>query len=502
MNGRRVIAATVLGSAMVFIDGTAVSVILPLLQRDLHASMSNVQWVVESYQLLLASLILVGGALGDHYGRRRIFILGVISFAAASVVCGMSPNIGLLIWARAIQGAAGALLVPGSLAIVSASFDDQARGRAIGLWSSLTSLTIILGPVVGGWLAQHFSWRWIFFINLPLAAATIVLALGIKESRARDSAALDWIGSLLATLALGSIAYGLTEWQPGEPRTLLIATTIAGLGLAAAFLWWERRVKHPMMPPSIFSSRAFSAANLLTLFLYAALTGALFFLPFNLIGVQRYTPTAAGAANLPMVILLTLLSPLAGRWTAKHGWRLPLIVGPAVAACGFALLARPGVGGSYWRTFFLPLVVLGLGMAITVAPLTTAVMSSVTRERSGIASGINNAVSRAAGLLAVAIFGMLVVSSFSAQLGGRLQQHRVPPEVVRHVRAQEAKLTDIALPPALERGTASAARSAVNESFLLAFRRAMFGCAALAALAALCGAFTTGAGANAIRDDA
>ena len=486
---RRIIAATVLGSSMAFIDSTAVNVAIPLLQRDLHASLADVQWVIESYQLLLASLILVGGALGDHYGRRRIFSFGVFFFALTSAWCGISPNASMLIAARLFQGAAGALLVPSSLAIISASFNDEERGKAIGLWSSLTSLTIILGPVLGGWLADHFSWRWLFFINLPIALVTLLLTRGINETRESRARGLDWFGATLITLALAAVAYGWTEWRPGDPMAMMLTLTAIAVILGIAFVLWERRAAEPMMPLSIFASRPFSMANALTLLLYAALGGAMFFLPFNLIGVQNYSATRAGAANLPLIVLLTLLSPLSGKWASRRGWRGPLIIGPTLAAAGFALLTRPGPGASYWRDFFPALLVLGLGMAITVAPLTTAVMSSVSRDRAGVASGINNAVARAAGLLAIAVLGAQVAGTFSGMLGRALAARGTSPQVVQKIVAQKAKLTDIEL-PALAPDAKKIVRGVIDEAFLRAFRAAMLSCAALALGAAICGAFT------------
>src|SRR6185436_19110742 len=307
----------VLGSAMTFIDATGVMVAMPVLQKDLHASLAGAQWVVESYQLMLASLLLVGGALGDHYGRRRLFIIGVALFSLTSLWCGLAPSIGMLVAARALQGTAAALLVPESLAIVSASFDDDERPRAIGLWSSFTSLTVLFGPVLGGWLVDHASWRWLFLVNLPIGAIAIALAvMGVEESRDPEQARLDLVGAVLVTLALGAIVYPMVEWPHGD-HGRLGAILGAGVVLLAAFVWVERRIRSPMLPPDLFRSRTFSAANLLTLFLYAGLGATMFFIPFDLIDLQGFSATQAGAANLPLVVLLTVLSPLAGKWAAK-----------------------------------------------------------------------------------------------------------------------------------------------------------------------------------------
>jgi EmrB/QacA subfamily drug resistance transporter len=457
---RAILAATILGSAMVFIDSTAVNVALPVLQRELHASMAAVQWIVEAYQLFLSSLLLVGGALGDHFGRKRVFALGVAAFALASAWCGLAPGATQMIVARAVQGVAGALLVPSSLAIINASF-GSGRGKAIGTWSALTSLTLALGPLLGGALVQHASWRWVFFINVPLAVIVLALVLTrVPESRDPDAGALDPLGALLATAALGGIVFGLIESRPW--------VSVSGVVLLIVFVLHEHRARSPLVPLALFRSRLFSATNLLTLLLYAALGGALFFLPFNLIQIQHYSPTQAGAANLPMIVMMVLLSKPAGGLMDRYGARLPLIAGPLIAAAGFALLALPGIGGSYWMTFFPPSLVMGLGMAVTVAPLTTAVMSAAG-EKSGVASGINNAVARTAALIAVAVLGLVFVHRFTRELEARVQ---APPAVKQAILRQSARLADVPAPPA--------ARPAVAASFVAAFRLSMLLGAALA----------------------
>jgi EmrB/QacA subfamily drug resistance transporter len=481
-----VLVATILGSSMAFIDGTVVNVALPVLQTELRATVGDAQWVVEAYSLFLASLILVGGSLGDSFGRKRIFAIGIALFTVASVLCGLSPNVTLLIIARAVQGIGGALLVPGSLAIISASFDSKERGRAIGTWSGFTAITSVIGPVLGGALVQYASWRWVFFINVPLAAIVLfVLFWRVPESRdTEDSPGLDWVGALLATLGLGGIVYGLIQAGNVGLGPLTVLGALAG-GVVAliVFIIVEARSHSPMVPLNLFRSRTFSGANLLTLFLYAALGGTLFFLPFNLISVQGYPPSGAGAAMLPTILILFLLSRWSGGLINRYGAKLPLIIGPCIAAVGFALFALPDIGGSYWTTFFPASVVLGIGMAISVAPLTTAVMGAVDAHRSGTASGINNAVSRTAGLLAIAVLGIIVLVVFNGSLDSHLATLNLPGQVLQAINAQRFKLVSIQIP--VGGTTGLLVKQAINESFVAGFRAASLTGAGLALASAL-----------------
>jgi EmrB/QacA subfamily drug resistance transporter len=457
-----VLAAAVLGSSMAFIDGTVVNVALPALQSAFHATVSDVQWVIESYSLLLSSLLLLGGSLGDIYGRAKVFTLGVILFAFGSAACGLAPSITALIAARSVQGAGAALLVPGSLALISAAFPEKERGRAIGTWSGFTSITAALGPVLGGWIVEHISWRWVFFINLPIAAVVVLITVWrVPESRNPDATGkLDWPGAILATFGLGAITFALIEAQRGG-----LATKLAGvLGVLAlgGFLLVERRSPAPMVPLTLFRSRDFAAANLLTFFLYAALSGLLFFVPLNLIQVQHYSATQAGAALLPFIVLMFLLSRWSGGLIGRFGARGPLTVGPLIAAIGFALFLRGGVEGDYWTTFFPAVVVLGLGMAVSVAPLTTTVMTAVPQSQAGTASGINNAVSRVAGLLAIALFGLILYRVFDHALDQRLSALPLAPEERRQIDQQRPKL-------AAAQTSDPRAQAAIAESFVSGF---------------------------------
>jgi EmrB/QacA subfamily drug resistance transporter len=471
---------------MAFIDGTVVNVALPALQANLNATAADVQWVIESYALLLSALLLVGGSLGDHYGRRRVFVLGVVIFAVASGLCGFAGNIHQLIAARALQGFGAALLVPGSLAIISNSFSEQERGRAIGVWSGFSAITTGIGPVLGGWLIEHVSWRAVFFINLPLALVVVLISLRhIAENADRESSPVDWIGAILAALGLGALVYGLIQSsQVGfNDRSVIIALAV-GVAVLILFLFVESRLSHPMLPLTLFRSRTFAGTNLLTFLLYAALGGTLFFLPLNLIQVQHYSPTAAGAVLLPFILIMSLLSRWSGGLVARYGPKLPLVVGPVITAVGYGLFLLPKIGGNYWTSFFPPAVVLGLGMAITVAPLTTTVMSSLAQNRAGIASGVNNAVARTASLVAIAVLGVVMIYVFKINLDRRLMSANLPASVEQSLQTQSIKLAAIDIPENLKPETRQLIRRAIDESFVSGFHWVMVIGAALAAASA------------------
>jgi len=477
-----ILTATILGSSLAFIDGTVVNVALPAVQANFHATLVDVQWVVESYGLFLGALILVGGSLGDLFGRRLIFAIGVAVFAVASAGCGAASNIHLLIIARSIQGVGAALLVPGSLAIISSSFDENSRGQAIGTWSGFTAMTTAIGPVLGGWLVEHASWRWVFLINLPLAAAVIAISVWrIPESRSATAGGIDWLGALVATAGLGGLIVGFIESVDlGLRNPLVFGSLIVGFGGLAAFVFIEAGATSPMLPLALFKSRSFSGANLLTLFLYAAIGIFFFLFPLNLIQVQGYSPTAAGAAALPLILLMFLLSRWSGGLVARYGPRGPLIMGPVIAALGFGLFAVPSVGGSYGKAFFPAMVVLGFGMAVTVAPLTTAVMNSVNEDRVGAASGINNAVARVAGVLAIAVFGIVMVKAFGFWLNHSLAHFSLPPEVLGEIRAEATKLAGFEVPTGLDPSTRASVTQSIGEAFVFGYRIVMLICAGLA----------------------
>jgi EmrB/QacA subfamily drug resistance transporter len=476
-----VLAATIAGSSMAFINGSTVNVALPELQRAFAATVTDLQWIMNANLLALAALILPGGALGDRYGRRRVFVAGTVVFAAASLWCGAAPSLGQLLAGRALQGIGGALLTPGSLAIISASFPERERGRAIGLWSGFSALTAALGPLLGGWLVDAVSWRWIFFLLLPLAVFVIGVSLWrVPESRDSEAERVDWAGAAVVVAALGGLTYGLiaaAERGFGDARVL--AAIGAGVLLLGGFVALERRSPHPMVPLGLFRSRAFSGTNAMTLLLYAALGGGLLFLPLDLIQVQGYTATTAGAALLPMILIISALSSWVGGLVPRFGARPLLVAGPLVAAVGYGLFILPGIGGSFWTTFFPPLVVLGLGMAISVAPLTTTVMNAVGEEHAGTASGINNAVARVAGLLAVAIFGLVISAVFARAFRGGLAERGLPAELAQAVQLDRlaAAVPPAHLPPEVQRQI----RELIALSFVAGFRAVMALSAVLAA---------------------
>ena len=490
------LAATILGSSMAFIVGSVVNVALPAIQGAFDASAAEMQWALNAYLLFLGALILVGGSAGDHFGRRRVFSVGIVVFTAASIACGLAPSVTALIAWRGVQGVGGALLVPSSLAILSAVYEKKERGQAIGTWSGFSALTTAFGPVLGGWLVDAGSWRWVFFIVVPFAVLTLALTWWRmpetrgEEAQSEAGGGLDWAGAALATLGLGALVYGLiASSEAGWGSALVLAALLSGAALLGLFLWVEHRRADPMMPPGLFRSRTFSGANLMTLLLYFALNGALFFLPFNLIQVQGYSATAAGAAFLPFTVLMGGLSRWAGGLVDRYGAKRPLVIGPIIAAAGLAGLALPGTGGSYWTTFFPALLVLGFGLTVSVAPLTTVVMNAVEDHQAGVASGVNNAAARVAGLLAIAILGVVAVGVFSSALDERLAGVAAPAEAKEEILAARDDLAGITLPAGLSGEHQEALTAAIDASFVRSFRWVMGLAAALALASALTAAW-------------
>jgi len=403
--GRWILVATILGSGMVAIDSTVVNVALPSIGTDFHAGVAGLQWVLTGYLLTLSATILIGGSLGDIYGRRKIFTVGVAWFSAASLLCAVAPTLGVLIAARMLQGAGGALLVPGSLAIIETSFVADDRGKAIGAWTGLGGVATAVGPLLGGWLVAAVSWRLIFVINLPIAVVVLLAAKHVPESSdPKADRRVDYAGAILAMTALGGLTYALIEGpSPGSARRLVVAAAVAGAVALVAFVVVERRSSHPMLPLDVFSSRQFTVTNLVTLVVYGALGGVLFLLTVNLQVSLGYSALAAGAAFLPVTVIMLALSSRTGALAQRIGPRLPMSVGPIVMALGMLLMVRIGIGSSYVTDVLPAVVVFGLGLSLTVAPLTTTVLAAVDGDRAGIASGVNNAFARVASLLAVAI---------------------------------------------------------------------------------------------------
>ncbi|WGD49987.1 MFS transporter [Bradyrhizobium sp. CB1650] len=466
---RLTLAASIVGSSMAFLDGSVVNIALPAIQEALHSDAAATQWIVNAYMLLLGSLVLIGGSAADLYGRRRIFVLGLTVFTAASVVCGLSPNIAALIVSRAVQGLGAALLMPASLAMLGASFDERERNQAIGTWAGAGALMLAAGPPLGGWLVDQVSWRAIFLLNVPLAIAAAGLALRFAcESSDPHAKQLDWSGAVTVAIGLAAITWGLSAVPAAGFRDKAVLAVLGvGTGFLALFVAIEARLREwAMMPLSLYRSRNFSAMNALTLLLYFALGGALYYLPFGLIRLGGYSATQAGAALLPFALIMGFGASFAGTLTDRLGPRSLLTTGPIIAACGLAMLASADFRQSFWVGVFPPMVLLGVGMAITVPPLTSTVMGAAGKAHAGIASGINNAVARIAGLLAVAALGAALFASFS--------YHLVGPTLAQTNEAMTAVMSG---------------RPGVDEAAIAAFARALRAimlvtaiCAALAGL--------------------
>ncbi len=475
---------------MAFIDSSALNVALPAIQSSLQASGAQLLWVINGYLLMLAALILVGGSLGDRYGRKKIFMLGIFLFIIASFASGLSPSIQWLIFARIIQGVGGSLMIPGSLAIITACIIPGRRGRAIGTWSATTTLVTIAGPILGGFLADHGLWRGVFLINVPLGIlALIVLYLKVPESRDQTAGPIDIPGAFLVTIGLAGVTYGFINAPDlGFGDWRVFGTLLIGVLALIAFVWVEARRKYPMMPLGLFKSRAFSGTNLLTLLLYGALSVVSFFFSLNLIQIQGYTKTEAGFSFLPFAICLTLLSRWTGGLADRIGPRLPLVLGPSLVGIGFFWLGLMGLThgpSAYWTTYFPGILLFGIGMGFTVAPLSNTVMGSAPPEHVGTASGINNAVSRTAGVLAIAIIGSIALLLFSRDLQAKTANLNLAPKVQASLKNESQKLGGASVPADVPPGRSSAVENDIKLGFVETFRMVMFICAALALLSAL-----------------
>jgi EmrB/QacA subfamily drug resistance transporter len=470
-----VLVATIMVSAMAFIDSTALNVALPALQQDLGVNGSQLLWIVNSYSLFLSALMLVGGSLGDALGRKKVFIIGILIFSASSLLCGMATSSNFLIFGRSLQGIGAALMVPGSLSIISALFPAERRGWAIGTWSMFSALTTIGGPALGGWLAGMGWWRAIFFINIPFAGiALYFLIKSVPESKNENAKKVDLTGGLLATLALAGLTYGFIE-APAQGFGAPLIWGSLGIGSISllSFVIYQARCPNPMMPLHLFKSKVFSSTNLLTLFLYGALGGFLFFFPLNLIQVQGYPPEIAGLTMLPFGLLIALLSRWSGAWADRIGIRIPLIIGPFITGVGFLLFARPGITAGpseFWTSFFPAILVAGAGMGITVAPLTTAVMNAVSSQYTGVASGVNNAISRTAGVLAIAILGAYALLSFENNFWAEVEPLKLSIEERQELKLEVPKLAE-AKAPASNLTQVKTVESAVTSSFVNTFQR-------------------------------
>ncbi len=471
--------STILASSLVFIDSTALNVALPALQKDLGITGTELLWVINGYALFLSALLLVGGSLGDLYGRNKMFLIGLSIFSVSSLVCGISQTPLQLIVARAFQGVGGALLTPGSLSILSSQFGAESRGKAIGLWSTFSALTGVFGPILGGWLAGMGLWRVIFFINIPLSIVVFATMIAkVPESKNVNAEKLDVWGAVLVTTGLTGLTYGFIESPTYGFGNFTIITSLLVGGLALiAFVIVQRYSKHPMMPLGLFKASTFSGGNLLTLFVYAALAGAGFFLPLNLIQIQGYSEVYAGMAMLPIIIFIAGISPFMGKFVDQRGVRIPLIIGPVITSLGFFLFSTIGItSGSeeYWSTFFLPFVLIGVGMGITVAPLTTAVMGSVSEDNTGIASGINNTVARAAGVLAIALLGALALFSFKESIESALSVMDISSSMKSEIMSESSNLAGSEVPVDLPEEKKPAVEKLLKNSFIKAFDKVIY----------------------------
>ena len=492
--GAWVLAATIIASSMAFIDMSVVNVALPVLQRSIGASFAEAQWVVEAYVLLLSALTLLGGTMGDIYGRRRIFALGILIFALASAACGFATTPAMLILARVAQGIGGALMVPGSLALIAALIPADKRGKAIGLWSACTGVMVAAAPALGGWLVHELSWRWVFLINLPLAVlALAILVARVPESRAGGGRGIDLPGAVLATLGLGGLTYGLIEagrhsfLSPPAGIPILLGAIFLTL-----FILLEAHSDEPMIPLSLFRLPVFAGVQSYTFLLWAAIQGALFFVPFRLMQVQGFGPLQAGTALLPFVIVVSLLSRWTGILVDRHGARLYLVAGALLTGAGFLLLMLPDATTGYLAGFLPGLLVMGVGMGFCAAPVTVVALNSAGPEHVGVASAVNNMVARVGGLLAIAAFGLALAARFNVSLDHALDRMALPPAAVTALEPERSKLAAAELPPGLSEDQQVVLGRAIDDAFVEGYRWVMALAALLAFASAAIVVFTLG----------
>jgi len=486
-----IMVSAILASAMAFIDGTALNVVLPSLQESLNANGSALFWILNAYLLMLASLILIGGAMGDKLGRKKIFMLGIAIFIAGSAACGFANTVTLLVAFRVLQGIGGALMIPGSLSIISSSIDEKERGKAIGTWSAFTTVVTMGGPVLGGALADAGLWRYIFFINIPIGLITLLM-LWYKVDESKDTGGdkqLDFKGSLSIAFCLAFLTFGfLSIPDMGFAHPLVYGTLAAGLALLIAFIWIEHTSPHPMMPLTLFASKTFSGANLLTFFLYAALGAGMLFLSLNMVQVQGYSQFQSGFTFLPFTILMVSVARYAGKMADKYGARIFLIAGPAITGTGLLMLSfvqQTNGAADYWTSFFPGILIFGLGMSLTVAPLTATVMGAVDDHYSGTASGINNALTRIANVFANAIFGALAVLFFSAALQNEVKSLPLTSTEKQLVMAQAGNLGNAKVPEHVSPAQHKLLTRAYHNSFIHAYAKIMQLSAGLGFLASL-----------------
>lgn len=474
IEGKLILFATILASGMAFLDGTVVNIAIPQIQSRLHATLSDIEWVVNSYALLLSALILISGALGDKFGRKKIFLYGICLFSFASFLCGISHTTTQLILFRGLQGIGAAMMIPGSLSIINASFEEKVRGSVIGLWSGFAGGVAALGPFLGGYLVQTFGWPSIFFINLPLGLLAFFITIRyVPETKNLEHRSIDYPGTISIFLALLGITYALiTGPTVGWNNPLILTSMIGGILLAIAFVGIELKVKHPLVPLEIFQSKLVTGANLATLCLYFALSGVIFFLVLNLQQVQHMPPLLAGLGMLPTILLITFLSGPAGSLADKIGPRIPMIVGPTIVGLGMSVFILPGTHANYFLTFLPGLILFGLGMSLVIAPLTKSALA-VDTKFSGSASGVNNAVARIAGLMAVALLGAIVLSLFGQRLHQTMNTYPLTPQEKQQIFLQKNQLGSIEIPVQFSALAQKMAQQSIDDSFVYSFRWAM-----------------------------